>query len=131
MSGEVDAADVLAKYAAVLDAPSTSVIRDARALPYSKDVIRAVLKHFLSKTNDPKGREVLKTAYSNLSDFQPLTEDEGRAVIAMAAVTDAPSSDDKLLELARIVSAYGDLYRAVMQRAFTEREALFLEVRAL
>ena len=128
---EVDARAILEKYAAVLNAPSMSVIRDAKDLPYSKDAIKTVLKHFLSKTVDPQGREVLKKAYMDLANFQPLTEDERKSVVAMSEVSDARSTDKDLLKQAQIVVSHGELHQAVVNRSNAEHEALFLEIRAL
>ena len=65
-----------------------------------------------------------------LGSFQALSETERSAVAVMSSVTDARSTDDDLLEQARLIATHGDLHQAVAERSLKEVEALFLEVRS-
>jgi hypothetical protein len=129
---EVDARDVLEKYVATLRAPGASVVRNSNELAYSKDIIKSVLKGALQLADDPATRERLKIAFLDLADFQPLSDEECKAVAAMSGLGGTAELDcEALTEQVRVVAIYGDRYQAVVDRSNAEREALFFEVEEL
>ena len=109
-----DVERILTDYGAVLAAPSAlGVMRDLRSLPNSKSAIKAALRAALSIATDPNTRDQLKVAYICLADFQPLTEQETRALQQWNGATKMP-----------------DLVFAVHERVATEAELLREELRA-
>jgi hypothetical protein len=115
--------DVLSQYAATLEKTGDRDIRDLSELPYSKDLIKSALRHYLKKVNkaDKKAVDALEVAYVSLSNFQPLTTEERDAVFLMQGVHHV--SNDKI--------EGGDLYGAVLFRWHAEAAALLDELRSL
>ena len=130
---EYDARDVLEKYIAALNVPCNSVIRDASELPYPKEVIKIVLRGCIEmlKSSD-REKESLKIAYQNLTDYQPLTDEEREAVAVMTRLGEADElGSESLKKQAELVASLGRAYQAVLNRSQAEREGLFLDVRTL
>ena len=87
-----DVERILTDYGAVLAEPSAlGAIRDLRSLSNSKSAIKAALKVALSVATDPNTRDHLKVAYICLADFQPLTEEETRALRQWNGATTKPN----------------------------------------
>ena len=61
------------------------------SLPNSKSAIKAALKLALNVATDPNTRDHLKVAYICLADFQPLTEEETRALRQWNGATTKPN----------------------------------------
>lgn len=89
MATEVDAADVLASYAALLMKTTGSPARDVNELKYSKDVIKFVLMHCIKLVEPGEQRDFLKSAYVSLADFQDMSDDELLNVVKDAQASGA------------------------------------------
>jgi hypothetical protein len=119
---------ILRQYAAILERTCNRVIKDVSELPFPKDLIKSVLRHYLKKVHktDKKATDALGAAYVSLSKFQPLTEVERDLVFLMQSL-DHASDDDK----SERVDEGGDLYCAVLSRWRADRDALLDELRSL
>ena len=120
--------DVLSQYVATLEKTGNKVIRDISELPYTKDMIKSALRHYLKKVDraDQKAVNSLEVAYISLSHFQPLTAEERDVVFLMQSLDHA--SDDEKIER---VNKGGDLYSAALARRHADGAVLFDEVRSL
>ena len=129
---EVDAGDVLERYISVLKAHNTALIRNEDELPYSKEIIKAVIIGALSRTTDVSTKELLKKAYQSLADFQPLNDHERAAVSEMEQLKRWPTARSfQLTEQADLAAKYGSTHQEVTKRIVAESEALYHEVRVL
>jgi hypothetical protein len=121
-----EADDVLQQYAAILQRGGHQVIRDASELPYSKEVIKSVLRRAMevSKKEDKQTLEALKVAYVSLANFQPLAEEERDAVSVMGTLSG--SSSDEAIEQLHMV---GEIYLAVLAKWSAESDGLSKELK--
>ena len=117
---EVDARDVLKKYAQILQDQDTG--HDAGDLPYPKPVIKATLAHFLEVSSDAELIGWLHGAFMKLADFQDLSDEE-RAALCWKA--DPQSSEPAEAE------HHTKVYLALKARISSEAGALQREVNSM
>ncbi len=117
---EYDVQDVLEKYAATLSEPCRTIIRDVSELPYSKDVIKGVLRQCLALTNDERMCELLGTAYVSLANFQPLTEEQREALVRLSGTIDPET-----------IASMGGHYVSVLSDSEKEMRELLQEFNSL
>lgn len=122
---EYDAKDVLERYLIVLRAPSKCLLRDVSELPYPKEVIKAVLTHSIELAADREIRELLKSAYISLADFQDMTIDELIAVVVMSNLENTGAVNSEYLrKQAQLVLAVRNHYSSVSSRHISELTSL-------
>ncbi|MFM9850955.1 MAG: hypothetical protein ACKVP3_28000 [Hyphomicrobiaceae bacterium] len=94
---EVDARDVLEKYAALVKRHPKGAIGDASDLPYPKHLIKIVLRGMIDRAGTEQHmQEVFKEAYIGLAAFQEnLTAEERHASVIMAQIAAAQASGDR------------------------------------
>jgi hypothetical protein len=119
---DYDPRDVLDKYLAELMVQRKLIVRDIAELPYSKDVIKTVLRGCLKGTRDEKTRRSLKSAYIFLASFQELSEPERNAVEAVGDLSAMSSNVSE--ERARSIADVSPYLADVLVRFKAEVEQL-------
>jgi hypothetical protein len=130
---EIDAADVLTSYTALLLKGRALAIRDAGELPYPKDVIKDVLLYSIGVANG-KNREFLLGAYVSLADFQVLTPAEKSAVETAVTITELKDldalSNDQLRQAAEQVAVAQPVVAILSKRVSEESANLVNELKS-
>ena len=132
MATEVDAAHVLSSYLETLEKPCESVVRDVNELPYPKDVIKLVLMHCIKLAGMGKERELLRSAFVQLADFQALSDDERRSLELFGSViTGDPEqlTDAELHNAAAKISKSGTAHVEVANRVASDMTELLEELK--
>jgi hypothetical protein len=128
-----DAEMIVNAYGAVLAEPTAlGIVRDARSLPRPKETIKDALKFALKMTTDAAMREHLKSAYVSLADFQHLSDNEVRALQVWHSASSqnkAAASDLEMADLAKRISADGEVVTAVQRRVADEAKSLLQELK--
>jgi hypothetical protein len=129
---EIDPADVLQKYAALVQRRRSGVIQDASFLPYPKEAIKIVLRICLGRVDDDAEREAFIAAYIGLCDFlEHLSNEEWDAADIMGRIFTGGTSDDANAARAQLTVAIGKTYESLIRRQAVEREKLTEELRSL
>ena len=127
--------EIVNAYGGVLAEPSVlGVVQDLRSLPYSKKDIKTALLVSLGVSTDDDVNELLKVGYLSLAQFQPLSEEEVRALQlwngAYARGKTALArrmTRDELDDVMKTAAEEGDVVNAVMKRIADETDALARE----
>jgi hypothetical protein len=103
-----------------LMAERTTVCRDVAELPASKDQIGNAILAILARSTAPEDvRSALVMAYLNLSDFQPMTEQDRQAVQLWDEAIMSPFETEAA---AKKISAGGNSIDRILQVVRTEFE---------
>jgi len=121
---EYDWHDVYSRYVdLVSDAKDRDVIRDAADLPYPRKIIRATMLAFMRQEKDHQKRELMKTLYLTIANFQSMTAQEREAVQIMSRL-DPALPDAELKKLAKRIATASDVYQAVLRRYESDLQQL-------
>ena len=110
----------------------SGLVRDIKRLPNSKEQIKAAISVLLKVTTDPVMRNHLKTGWTALSAYQPLTPNQKLALEMWdAAISDGPSTEkSRLQKQADLIARSGDVVIPLQKIVADEMEALLQEFNA-
>ena len=129
---QFDPREVLERYVALLREPESSVVRDASELPHPKEAIRIVLQHCIRTATEPEAREFLENAYTSLSKFQEISEDEREALAILSGVGPLAAEGSKLFnKQARQITHVAAPLQSVLDRVSAELAVLTQELKSL
>jgi hypothetical protein len=120
---EIDAMQVIQKYADLLQESASEMVRQETMLPYPKAVIKQVLLHAM-RISGRGDAQPLRLAYLELAKFQSMSEDEQRSVDAW----NADNWGDDIESLANSLLSSSDGHEEVMARVQSEIEQLQAEL---
>jgi hypothetical protein len=83
---QYDARNVLEQFLGTYEKLNDGAIHDVKGLPHPKDVIKSVLQLCIRTIEDADKRRFLRSAYLSLANYQPLTEEERKALSALRDV---------------------------------------------
>ena len=131
-SPEYDGRDVLEKFIAILSVPADAPIRDVADLAHPKEVIKSVLQHCIKTIEGADERTFLRSAYLSLGSYQELSDDERKALLALAEVgPPGPPESELQEEQARRIREFAIPLQAVMDRLKAETAILTPELKLL
>jgi hypothetical protein len=119
---------IIKDYAVVLGAEG-ALLRDVRDLPSAKSVIAIALLTAIKVLPPGEERDNLRTIFTFLSNFQPMTAEEKAAITrhwnAVVRISDlGPGAPDAIREQAQTIADTGDVVSRFQAMANAEAETL-------
>jgi hypothetical protein len=131
-TAEFDPREVLEKYVAVLQAPSSAVVRSESELAHPKEAIRIVLQHCIRTAASDEAREFLFNAYASLSIFQLISDAEREALDVLSGMGILADEGSKLFsKQAREITHVAGPLQSMLDRITAEHAVLTQELQAL
>ena len=131
-TAEFDPREVLEKYVAVLQAPSSAMVRSELELAHPKEAIRIVLQHCIRTAASDEAREFLHNAYASLSNFQQISDVEQEALDVLDGMGTLVDEGSKLFgKQAREITHVAGPLQSLLDRVTDEHAVLTQELQAL
>ena len=131
-TAEFDPREVLEKYVAVLQAPSSAMVRSESELTHPKEAIRIVLQHCIRIAASDEAREFLHNAYASLSNFQQISGVEQEALDVLDGMGTLVDEGSKLFgKQAREITHVAGPLQSLLDRVTDEHAVLTQELHAL
>jgi hypothetical protein len=131
-TADFDPREVLGKYVAVLQAPSTGVVRSESELAHPKEAIRIVLQHCIRTAASDEARAFLHDAYAALSNFQHISDAEKEALDVLNGMGTLVDEGSNLFgKQARQITHVAGPLQSLLDRVTDEHAVLTQELQAL